>query len=820
MMRATLFVLMMALGTLNAVGQITRSTTIITEGRRYMVAFPQVWAAPTEKPLPTPMQLLLSARDTTTVRITTVASITDAARIDKVVTILPGIVTKVAISTAYMNVESQSRRGYGISVTGDRPFSVATLQAWQGNGETAQHLPVESWGTSYYSMNFYQDRYGKNASYKQRPGQILIISSEDSTVVTLTPTVNTEGGVELPSVAKGATQSVTLMKGETFLIKSLIDTLLFRDVATDLSGTYITSTKPIGVVSGHTKGAIMRMSDILPPTGMFADDAHFVRNNVHDVMYPTTLAGKSFVTIPLMYSPTRVVGQGSVEHGIDDDRGDVIRVVGLEDGTMVRVGRQDGSGMLNKFILDKGETRVETALEFATYWESDKPILMGQYGKSYAKILAPKVTVGGGSSEEAQGHPTVEAGMPMLQMVPSIDRWITHATFSSPDGMDDFVNIVFKANEFSKIQFDGQPLDTLYRKSLRLVRGTDYAYIRTPIQAGNHTISSLSDSVRWMAWNYASLDGLQQGRAFGTAVGINLSTPCSGDTLYDRAESSTCGLTTVTSWVPSSGCGSIRMIHAVELNNASLMINEEFRSGDTVGVYNVKVLDLSKSSSATVRTISASGDVIDRVVTYVPDTVTASKSKHDFGQQPSLVTVTDTLTIINPHTDRSVVVTDISMINNGPTFTLTSTATPFVLAAGASVNVIVSSRLLSDNTVRDTLVVRTECVDWKLTEYLVRAIGDTTTSVSGEAETPGLTFTITPQPIRDVATLTLTTIERGAASIELIDLLGNVITARTEQVTSSPQSFMIGGMNVPSGTYSVRVTASGRQATARIIIAH
>ena len=283
---------------------------------------------------------------------------------------------------------------------------------------------------------------------------------------------------------------------------------------------------------------------------------------------------------------------------------------------------------------------------------------MGQYGKSYAKILAPKVTVGGGSSEEAQGHPTVEAGMPMLQMVPSIDRWITHATFSSPDGMDDFVNIVFKANEFSKIQFDGQPLDTLYRKSLRLVRGTDYAYIRTPIQAGNHTISSLSDSVRWMAWNYASLDGLQQGRAFGTAVGINLSTPCSGDTLYDRAESSTCGLTTVTSWVPSSGCGSIRMIHAVELNNASLMINEEFRSGDTVGVYNVRVLDRSKVASATVRTISASGDVIDRVVTYVPDTVTASKSKHDFGQQPSLVTVTDTLTIINPHTDRSVVVTD------------------------------------------------------------------------------------------------------------------------------------------------------------------
>jgi hypothetical protein len=96
---------------------------------------------------------------------------------------------------------------------------------------------------------------------------------------------------------------------------------------------------------------------------------------------------------------------------------------------------------------------------------------------------------------------------------------------------------------------------------------------------------------------------------------------------------------------------------------------------------------------------------------------------------------------------------------------------------------------------------------------------DTTTSVTGEAETPGLSFTITPQPINDAATLTLATMERGAATIELIDLLGNVISTRTEQVIASPQSFVVGGMNVPSGTYSVRVSVNGRQAAARIIIA-
>ncbi len=354
-MRATLFVLMVALGTIGAVGQTTRSTTLITEGRRYMVAFPQVWAAPTEKPLSQPMLLLLTARDTTAVRVSTPATYTDAARLDKEYKILPGVVTKVPISIAYMNVESQTRKGYGISVTGNRPFSVGTQQAWNGNGETAQHLPVESWGTSYYSMNFYLDRYGTSATgYKYRPSQILIIASEDSTIVTYTPTVDTEGGIEGPSVAKGASQSVTLMRGETFLIKSKVEENKLRDFSSDLSGTYITSTKPIGVVSGHTKGAIMRMPDFLPPTGMFAAEAHFVRNNVHDVMYPTTLAGTSFVTVPVMYTPTRVVGQGSVEYGIDDDRGDVIRVVGLEDGTTVRTRRRDGSGFLTKFILSQG----------------------------------------------------------------------------------------------------------------------------------------------------------------------------------------------------------------------------------------------------------------------------------------------------------------------------------------------------------------------------------------------------------------------------------------------------------------------------------
>ncbi|MBK6760559.1 MAG: T9SS type A sorting domain-containing protein [Ignavibacteria bacterium] len=800
-------------------GQTTHGTMMVTEGLRYMAAFPQVWAEPTEKPMPQPMQLLISSKTKTTVRIQTPASINPAAKIDKVFTVEANKVLKVPISTDYMNSESQVRSGLGISIVGESPISVSTYQAWQGNGEMARHLPIESWGTSYYSMNFYQDRFGFETNYHHRPNQILIISSEDSTIVALTPTVNTEGGVDLPSIAKGTSQSVLLMKGETFLIRSLIDTLRFRDQSTDLSGTYITSTKPIGIVSGHTKGAIMRMPDLLPPTGSFAAEGRYVRNNVHEAMHPTNLAGTTFITVPIMYTPTRVLGQGTSDNGIDNDRGDVIRVVGLEDGTTVRIRRSDHPGFITKFILNKGESRLDTALEYATNWVSDKPILMGQYGKSYAKLLPPKMSAGTNSTESPQGHLTVECGMPMLQMVPPIDRWITHAVLHAPEGMDNFFNIVFKASEVNKIKIDGHSLATAFDKSMRLLTGTEYAYIRTPLGSGDHVVESADNTVRWMAWSYSSLDGLQAGRACGEAVGIDLTTPCGDDSLFDIAVSDTCGQTTVTSWVTSSGCGSIYMIHAVDLKNATLTIDEGFRSGDSIGVYRVKVIDSLKSASASVRTVSRSGDFIDRVIQYVPDSITSSKSRHDFGAQVKQSTTTDTLTIRNPYPETPIMITEIAMANGDPTFTLSGFSTPYRLVGRSFIRIVVSCRLLSDDTVRDTLVVRTNCREMKLTEYSVRARVDTTTSVTGEAATTGLSFTVTPQPTNETATLTLTTIERGAATIELIDLLGNVITSRTEQVTSSPQSFVIGGMNVPSGTYSVRVTASGRQATAQIIIA-
>lgn len=157
-----------------------RGVMSITEGCRYMVAFPQVWASPSETPLQKSMMLLVSSPTKTKVRVKTPAVMNDGPPMDAEYTIEANRVGMIPISVAYMNKLSETKRGYGIAVEAPSPISVFTLQQWNGNGEVARHLPVEAWGSTYYTMNFYQDRYGTQAAgYDYRPSQIVIVAAND-----------------------------------------------------------------------------------------------------------------------------------------------------------------------------------------------------------------------------------------------------------------------------------------------------------------------------------------------------------------------------------------------------------------------------------------------------------------------------------------------------------------------------------------------------------------------------------------------------------------------------------------------------------------
>jgi hypothetical protein len=353
---------------------------------------------------------------------------------------------------------------------------------------------------------------------------------------------------------------------------------------------------------------------------MFAAQAHFVRNNDHDAMHPVALAGKRFITVPCMYTAIRRVGQQIEDWGYDDDRGDVIRVIATEDNTTIRVMRKDGGALMSKFVIAKrGETRLDIALQDATYWESNKPILMAQYGKSYARILPPKVEDPRGNdkhSDHAQGHPTVDAGMPMFQTVPPIERWVDYAAFDAPVGMDNFLNIVCNQADLGKIELDGRTLLDRYGNLVRRVSTSEYSTLRVQVTAGYHVMKSLDPSVRWMAWNYGSLDGLQQGRAYGTPVGIDMVQQCNDSIVVEDQRS--CGNVKGQASIVSDDttCGSLFAIAGSELTNYRCVVDSTLGATSRTATFALTVIDPSKDASAIVRITSRSGRYLERAYNY------------------------------------------------------------------------------------------------------------------------------------------------------------------------------------------------------------
>jgi len=696
-----------------------------------MVAFPAVVASPSEKPLPQPMQLFISSKVKTKVRVQTPSVINDNPRIDREYSVEPNKVLKISVSTNYMSVNSQTKTGYGILVTSKAPISVSTYQSWMGNGELARHLPIESWGKNYYTANMYQDRYGQNGDYKYRPSQILLIAGRDNTVVTYTPVWSTEGGNDNPSASKGQSQTITLDKGETYLIKGKIDENYNKEWVTDLSGTLIRSNKPVGVISGHTKVAILRYPDVLPPSGIGATEAHFIRNNVHDAQLPFEMAGKKFVTIPTMYTSVRAnpVGTTGAEIGIEDDRGDVVRFIALEDETKISRMRVNGSGFAPERTLRRGESFIFTTLQEPTYWESDKPVLATQYGKSYAKVLPPAFGKGGG--DNTQGHPTVEAGMPMMEYVPSVDRWTNYGVFSAPEGMDNFVNIVFRTSEIGSIRIDGKNLSSVLGGAMRPLQGTPYSIIRSPVGVGDHFIESVSPNIRWMAWTYGSLDGMQQGRAYGTPVSIDLSIPCD-DSLKIEYQVICGDVDGKVNMLPeNSSCVEFFSFTVENENNFALVADVDNLSEYKVFPFKLTVIDKKKSAYAKLKVITRSGNWIEKEFSYNGIDLELSPSFIDFGTHPILQTnaraICSTVTITNKSQEQIII--DNLKFNN-PVFTVSPTS--MVLNPNESRQIEICANPKTETRQTDSLIVSLKCIDLK---YLsVTVIGDEPLLYAGDQD--------------------------------------------------------------------------------------
>ncbi len=241
-------------------------------------------------------------------------------------TVTPGAVTTVALPFAAELNSSDTVENKGIHVTAAAEVTVYGLTQRTFTTDAYLGLPTDALGTDYINLG-YENVNIVNAT------QFGIVATEDTTAVTITPTVTTDGH------AAGVAYVINLNQGQTYLLRN-------TDAApADLSGTLIQSDKPIAVFGGHQCANI--------PAGFVACDT------VVEELSPTTAWGKNFVSMPLA---TRTGG-------------DTFRVLASEDVTDVKLNG------VTVATLNRGQLH-EQIVSGPAQITSDKPVLVMQYSNS------------------------------------------------------------------------------------------------------------------------------------------------------------------------------------------------------------------------------------------------------------------------------------------------------------------------------------------------------------------------------------------------------------------------------------------------------
>ena len=267
---------------------------------------------------------------------------------------------------------------------------------------------------------------------------IGIVSTENDTLLTITPTRNVTIGTE--SVGAGDSIDVTLHRAETLLIAFV----------GDLTGTKVTSNRPISFFSGDQCTFV--------PSGVLACD------QIVEQLPPVEAWGRQFATTPLK---SRM-------------RFDVFRILASENNTFVNIScshRSVTQGYVDTFVLNEtGFADVEVNSTDFCWMEADKRILLLQFAVGTQVDHVP--------------------GDPFMALVPAVSHYTNLFTLpivnSSLNDFTHYLNIIIPAEHYQpdQIFMDGQSLQSLALEFVAIVHnGETMAYAsQVEVNATTHTL--------------------------------------------------------------------------------------------------------------------------------------------------------------------------------------------------------------------------------------------------------------------------------------------------------------------------------------------
>ena len=281
---------------------------------------------------------------------------------ESIVTVPANSVHVESVHVYHVNNASEVPQRKSLFITSDVPIVVYVLNTMTQSTDTYAAIPIRHLGTQYYSVNRPSDRYRRNrnpTSTMLRSGEFMVMAVEDGTQVDIMPTTMTKAGVAPNTMA-----SVTLNRGDCYLVQAK-PTAYGRD---DLTGSSITSSKPVALISGHMRSSM--------PLDSGSSKDHLVEQ-----LPPVTKWGRSYATAPFALS----------------GRPDVLRIMASLPNQNITLTTRSGS---KTWRLPNIGSYVDTSLAEPASWSSPDPFFLVQHMSSQngvqtncdpAMVIAPPI---------------------------------------------------------------------------------------------------------------------------------------------------------------------------------------------------------------------------------------------------------------------------------------------------------------------------------------------------------------------------------------------------------------------------------------------
>ncbi|MCB9703376.1 MAG: IgGFc-binding protein [Myxococcales bacterium] len=351
----------------------------------------------------------------------------------------PGTLKQFDLPDRHVNYTAINPRG-AYRVLSDVPIVAYQFQPINGQSsftsDASLLLPVSVLDQYYYVVGWGEPSFGN--------AQINIVASEDDTMVTVTPKVNTVAGGGIPALTANQPYNLPLLKQA-----DVVQIETSQNVQSGFSGTYITSDKPIAVFSTHWCAN-------LPQQNCCCD-------HLEEQLYGLQTWGTSYVA-----SRWPVRNQTGVEPSI-------WHVIASEDNTAVHIdAHAEVTGIAQKdFVLNKGQVQLlqvggTTANPGDFFIDADKPIALMQYLSTSQSTNAP--TNKAGDPAMAQGVPSEQFRDEYVILVPS--NWV-------------YDYLVLTKKSGATINIDGAMVD---QNNFVKVGSTEWEVARVSIPDGVHNL--------------------------------------------------------------------------------------------------------------------------------------------------------------------------------------------------------------------------------------------------------------------------------------------------------------------------------------------